>query len=153
MRFRLAAAMLIAWATQAHAGDAVRVGLQTFVIGGGAGFIVGSNKPLWCDFAGVGGWWERLRYVGLPGGPPHLAAQGIVYGPFDAWGKTVLQLKSTPLAPTITVMDLFGVTNMIRQVSYRIYEPLLMVAAISIILTFIITRAFRIGEAQIPQRR
>jgi polar amino acid transport system permease protein len=68
-------------------------------------------------------------------------------------GETVLSLQSTPLAATITVMDLFGVCNMIRQDTYRIYEPLLLVAAIYILLTFIITRAFRIVEAQIPQRR
>jgi polar amino acid transport system permease protein len=68
-------------------------------------------------------------------------------------GETVLQLKSTPLAATITVMDLFGVANMIRQDTYRIYEPLLLVATIYILLTFIITRVFRIVEAQIPQRR
>jgi polar amino acid transport system permease protein len=68
-------------------------------------------------------------------------------------GETVLQLKSTPLAATITVMDLFCVANMIRQDTYRIYEPLLLVATIYILLTFIITRAFRIVEAQIPQRR
>ena len=68
-------------------------------------------------------------------------------------GETVLQLKSTPLAATITVMDLFGVANMIRQDTYRIYEPLLLVATIYILLTFIITRVFRIVEAQVPQRR
>jgi polar amino acid transport system permease protein len=68
-------------------------------------------------------------------------------------GETVLQLKSTPLAATITVMDLFGVANMIRQDTYRIYEPLLLVATIYILLTFIITRVFRVVEAQIPQRR
>ena len=68
-------------------------------------------------------------------------------------GETVLQLKSTPLAATITVMDLFGVANMIRQDTYRIYEPLLLVASVYVLLTVIITRAFRIVEAQIPQRR
>jgi polar amino acid transport system permease protein len=68
-------------------------------------------------------------------------------------GETVLQLKSTPLAATITVMDLFGVANMIRQETYRIYEPLLLVACIYILLTVIITRLFRIVETQIPQRR
>ena len=68
-------------------------------------------------------------------------------------GETVLQLKSTPLAATITVMDLFGVANMIRQETYRIYEPLLLVASIYILLTVIITRLFRIVETQIPQRR
>ncbi|MET0483060.1 MAG: ABC transporter permease subunit, partial [Aestuariivirgaceae bacterium] len=65
-------------------------------------------------------------------------------------GETVLQLKSTPLAATITVMDLFGVANMIRQETYRIYEPLLLVACIYILLTVIITRLFRIVETQIP---
>jgi polar amino acid transport system permease protein len=68
-------------------------------------------------------------------------------------GETVVQLKSTPLAATITVMDLFGVANMIRQDTFRIYEPLLLVAGIYILLTFIITRLFRIVEVQIPQRR
>jgi polar amino acid transport system permease protein len=68
-------------------------------------------------------------------------------------GETVLQLKSTPLAATITVMDLFGVANMIRQDTYRIYEPLLLVASVYVLLTFIITRVFRVVEAQIPQRR
>lgn len=68
-------------------------------------------------------------------------------------GETVLQLKSTPLAATITVMDLFGVANMIRQDTYRIYEPLLLVASVYVLLTVIITRAFRVVEAQIPQRR
>jgi polar amino acid transport system permease protein len=68
-------------------------------------------------------------------------------------GETVVQLKSTPLAATITVMDLFGVANMIRQDTFRIYEPLLLVATVYVILTFIITRAFRIVEAQVPQRR
>src|SRR5262245_51392243 len=68
-------------------------------------------------------------------------------------GETVLQLKSTPLAATITVMDLFGVANMIRQDTYRIYEPLLLVAGIYILLTVIITRVFRIVEEQVPQRR
>ncbi len=68
-------------------------------------------------------------------------------------GETVVQLKSTPLAATITVMDLFGVANMIRQDTFRIYEPLLLVAGIYILLTFIITRLFRIVEVQTPQRR
>ena len=50
-------------------------------------------------------------------------------------------------------MDLFGVANMIRQETYRIYEPLLLVATIYLLLTFMITKALRIVEAQIPQRR
>jgi polar amino acid transport system permease protein len=68
-------------------------------------------------------------------------------------GETVLQLQATPLAATITVMDLFGVANAIRQETYRVYEPLLLVAVIYIILTFIIARLFNVVEAQVPQRR
>jgi polar amino acid transport system permease protein len=68
-------------------------------------------------------------------------------------GETVLQLKSTPLAATITVMDLYGVANAIRQETYRVYEPLIFVAVIYIVLTFIITRVFNVVEGQIPQRR
>ncbi|MFO1090197.1 MAG: ABC transporter permease [Hyphomicrobiales bacterium] len=68
-------------------------------------------------------------------------------------GETVLQLKSTPLAATITVMDLYGVANAIRQDTYRVYEPLLLVAGVYIALTFLITRVFNVVESQIPQRR
>ena len=43
-------------------------------------------------------------------------------------GETVLQLKSTPLAFTVTVMDLMGVTSQIRQDTFRIFEPLMLLA-------------------------
>lgn len=68
-------------------------------------------------------------------------------------GETIGQLKATPLAFTIPVMDLMGVTSKIRQDTFLIYEPLLFLAFVYIILTFIITRAFGYVEAQIPTRR
>jgi polar amino acid transport system permease protein len=68
-------------------------------------------------------------------------------------GETVGQLKSTPLAYTITVMDLTGVTNMIRQDTYRVYEPLFLVAAVYLCLTFIIVTCFNWVERLIPQKR
>lgn len=68
-------------------------------------------------------------------------------------GETVLQLKSTPLAYTVTVMDLMGVTSMIRQDTYRIYEPLLFIAVIYMFITFIITRGFAFLERQVPVKR
>ena len=67
--------------------------------------------------------------------------------------ETVLTLKSTPLAATITVLDLFGVIYRVRQDTYLTYEPLLLLAGLYMILTFIITRIFNVFEKQIPERR
>lgn len=68
-------------------------------------------------------------------------------------GETILTLKATPLAALVTVVDLFGVADRVRQETYIIYPPLLLVAAIYMILTFIITRIFAAVEKQIPVRR
>lgn len=67
--------------------------------------------------------------------------------------ETVLTLKSTPLAATITVLDLFGVIYRVRQDTYLTYEPLLLLAGLYMILTFIIARIFNVFEKQIPERR
>ena len=68
-------------------------------------------------------------------------------------GETISQMKSTPLAFTVPVMELMGVTSRIRQDTFLIYEPLLFLALVYVCLTFIITRAFAYVEAQIPQKR
>jgi polar amino acid transport system permease protein len=68
-------------------------------------------------------------------------------------GEAILQLKATPLVFTVTVMDLMGVIYKIRQDTYRIYEPLLLAAAIYMIITFLLTMVFKHYEDQIPQRR
>ena len=68
-------------------------------------------------------------------------------------GEVIGQLKSTPLAFTVPVMDLMGATSKIRQDTYIIYEPLIFLALIYMILTFIITRAFGYVEKLIPTRR
>jgi len=68
-------------------------------------------------------------------------------------GEVIGQLKSTPLAFTVPVMDLMGATSKIRQDTYIIYEPLIFLALIYMILTFIITRAFGYLERLIPKRR
>jgi polar amino acid transport system permease protein len=67
--------------------------------------------------------------------------------------ETVLMLKSTPLAATVTVLDVFGVILRVRQNTYLTYEPLFTAAIIYMFLTFIITRVFGYIEGQIPQRR
>lgn len=66
-------------------------------------------------------------------------------------GEFVLTLKATPLAATITVFDVYGVGSIVRQETYRIYEPLLFVAGIYIILTGIIVLFFGWLERRVPR--
>ncbi|THF48012.1 ABC transporter permease [Allorhizobium terrae] len=68
-------------------------------------------------------------------------------------GEVVMQLKSTPLAFTVTVMDLYAVAYKVRQDTLLVYEPLIVVTVFYLILTAIIARAFHIVEAQVPVRR
>ena len=66
-------------------------------------------------------------------------------------GEFVLTLKSTPLAATITVFDVYGVGSIVRQETYRVYEPLLLVAGIYICLTAVIVLFFRWLEGRVPR--
>jgi polar amino acid transport system permease protein len=68
-------------------------------------------------------------------------------------GETILTLKATPLAALVTVIDIFGVADRVRQETYIIYEPLIMVMIVYLILTFFITQIFNYFEKQIPVRR
>jgi polar amino acid transport system permease protein len=69
-------------------------------------------------------------------------------------GEVVLQLKATPLAMTVTVMDLAGVVrNRITQDTYIVYEPLMLLAILYMCLTFIAVWAFRVIERRVPQKR
>jgi polar amino acid transport system permease protein len=68
-------------------------------------------------------------------------------------GEVIGQLKATPLVATITVMEIFGVSSKIRQDTFRVYEPLIFVAAVYFCLTFVITRIFGWIERQVPQKR
>lgn len=68
-------------------------------------------------------------------------------------GEIVMQLKATPLAFTVTVMDLYAVASKVRQDTLLVYEPLIVVTVFYLILTAIIARAFRLLETQVPSRR
>ncbi|MEH3092640.1 MAG: ABC transporter permease [Agrobacterium cavarae] len=68
-------------------------------------------------------------------------------------GEVVMQMKATPLAFTVTVMDLYAVAYKVRQDTLLVYEPLLVVTVFYLILTAIIARCFGIIEAQVPVRR
>jgi polar amino acid transport system permease protein len=67
-------------------------------------------------------------------------------------GETVLQLKSTPLVATITVIDAYAVISKVRQATYLTYEPLLLLALIYLCLTAILVTFFRYFESKIPSR-
>ncbi|QKC85920.1 ABC transporter permease [Mesorhizobium sp. NZP2077] len=67
-------------------------------------------------------------------------------------GETVLQLKSTPLVATISVIDIFAVAGKVRQDTYLTYEPLLLLALIYMTITGILVFAFSRIEARIPNK-
>jgi polar amino acid transport system permease protein len=67
-------------------------------------------------------------------------------------GETVLQLKATPLVATITVVDLYAVASRVRQDTFITYEPLLLLAAIYLVMTAILVFLFKRIEARIPAR-
>jgi polar amino acid transport system permease protein len=68
-------------------------------------------------------------------------------------GEAILLLKSTPLAATITVIDLMGAANIIRAQTFRVYEPLVLVAAVYIVLAVVIALVFRFLELRVPAPR
>lgn len=67
-------------------------------------------------------------------------------------GEFILTLKATPLAATITVFEVYGVGTIVRQETYRIYEPLLFVGLIYLCLTGVLVLVFRYFERRIPRR-
>lgn len=121
------------------------------------------------SFAGYEGEIMRGAFLGVPKGELE-AARAFGMSPFKVLtrvrfpravrqvlptlgGETIGQLLSTPLAFTIPVMDLMGVTSKIRQDTFLIYEPLIFLAFVYVCLTFVITRAFNYAERMVPTRR
>ncbi|NEI32627.1 ABC transporter permease subunit [Rhizobium leguminosarum] len=68
-------------------------------------------------------------------------------------GETVFMLKGIPLIATITVPDIYGVISKVRQETFIIYEPLLLLALIYCCLTGIIVSLFRYLESKTLTRR
>ena len=69
-------------------------------------------------------------------------------------GETILLLKSTALASTVTVLDVMGQANFARAQSLRVYEPLLLAGVVYILLTLAITQLFAWAERRLnPERR
>ena len=67
-------------------------------------------------------------------------------------GETILQLKATPLVATITMVDLYAVSNRVRSDTFIIYEPLLLLALFYLLIAGLITLLFRYVERQVPTR-
>jgi polar amino acid transport system permease protein len=86
--------------------------------------------------------WKLFRRIWLPQAL-HKALPTLL-------GEAVLQLKATPLVATITMMDIYGVASRVRQDTYVIYEPLLLLSLVYIVITGILVFAFRRFEARIP---
>jgi polar amino acid transport system permease protein len=68
-------------------------------------------------------------------------------------GEAILLLKSTPLAATITVIDLMGAANIIRSQTFRVYEPLIVVALVYVAMASVIAMSFRFLERRVPTPR
>ncbi len=121
------------------------------------------------SFAGYEGEIMRGAFAGVPKGELE-AARAFGMSPFTAlrrvWlpraihqalptlsGEVVLQLKSTPLAATVTIFDVFSVGTKVRQDLLIIYEPLLFIALVYVTLTAIVVLAFRYLENLVPGKR
>lgn len=86
--------------------------------------------------------WKVFRRVWLPRAV-HRALPTLT-------GEIILQLKSTPLVATITVMDLYAVVTKIRQATYLTYEPLLLLVAVYLCLSGILVVCMRMLENSVP---
>jgi polar amino acid transport system permease protein len=96
-------------------------------------------------FKGVGhGQLEAARAMGMPA---FTMFRRIWLG-----GETVLQLKSTPLISTITIMEIYDVAGRVRRDTFIIYEPLLLLALTYMVLTGLIVLLFRKLESRQPTR-
>ena len=57
-------------------------------------------------------------------------------------GETILQLKATPLVATITVTEIYAVSSRVRSDQLIVYEPLLLLAAVYLVIAGLIALFF-----------
>lgn len=65
-------------------------------------------------------------------------------------GEMILLLKSVPLVSTIALMDLLKAANLVRDETFLVYEPLLLIAGIYIAMTLVLTISMRFVEQNFP---
>lgn len=58
-------------------------------------------------------------------------------------GETILQLKATPLVASITLVEIYSVASKVRQETFIVYEPLLLLAVIYMVIAGLITLGFK----------
>lgn len=69
-------------------------------------------------------------------------------------GEAILQLKATPpLVATITIVEIFAVSSRVRQDTFIVYEPLLLLAVVYMVIAGILAMCFKYVEDQVPTRR
>lgn len=68
-------------------------------------------------------------------------------------GETILQLKSTPLVATITIAEIYAISARVRQDTFIIYEPLLLLAVVYMVIAGFVALLFSWLEKQVPQQR
>ncbi|MCA0205569.1 ABC transporter permease [Pararhodobacter sp.] len=61
-------------------------------------------------------------------------------------GETVLQLKATPLVATITVIEIYAVASRVRQDTFIVYEPLILLALVYMAIAGLLALGFRALE-------
>ena len=67
-------------------------------------------------------------------------------------GETVLQMKSTPLVATITVVDTYSLAKRVTQDTFIVYEPLLLLAVVYMAMAGLIVLFYRWLESRTPTR-
>jgi ABC-type arginine/histidine transport system permease subunit len=82
----------------------------------------------------------------------HLAARAADLAA-GAFGEAILLLKSTPARRHDHRVDLMGAANIIRAKTFRVYEPLFVVAAVYVVLAILIALVFRWLERRVPAPR
>lgn len=65
-------------------------------------------------------------------------------------GETILQLKATPLVSTIAITEIYAVAGRVRQDTFIVYEPLLLLAVVYLLIAAILAWAFARIEARVP---
>ncbi|WP_304526572.1 ABC transporter permease [Halomonas sp. I5-271120] len=65
-------------------------------------------------------------------------------------GEMILLLKSVPLVSTIALMDLLQAANIIRDETFLVYEPLMLIAGIYLAMTMVLTIVLRQVEHYFP---
>lgn len=63
-------------------------------------------------------------------------------------GETILQLKATPLVASITIVEIYAVASRVRQETFIVYEPLLLLAVIYMVIAGLIMLGFKQFEGR-----